>query len=70
MKLTRRDFEAGIVAGIAPPQIIISARAQGATIQVGMCGPVTGPAAEFGGYAIKGAKLALDAVTSMSARRA
>ena len=27
-----------------------------------MCAPVTGPAAESGGYAIKGAKLALDAV--------
>jgi branched-chain amino acid transport system substrate-binding protein len=70
MKLTRGDFEAGIVAGIAPPQIITIARAQGATIQIGMCGRVTGPAAESGGYAIKGAKFALDAVTSMSARRA
>ena len=62
MKLTRRDFAAGIVAGIAPPQIITSARAQGATIKIGMCAPVTGPAAESGGYAINGAKLALDAV--------
>ena len=70
MRLTRGDFKAGIVAGIAPPQIITIATAQGATIQIGMCGPVTGPAAEFGGCAIKGAKLALDAVTSMSARRA
>lgn len=64
MKLTKRDFAAGIVAGIAPPQIITSARAQGATIQIGMCAPVTDPATESGGYAINGAKLALDAVTS------
>jgi branched-chain amino acid transport system substrate-binding protein len=62
MKLTRRDFAAGIAAGLAAPHIIGSARAQGATIKIGMCAPVTGPAAESGGYAIKGAKLALDAV--------
>ena len=62
MKLTRRDFAAGIVAGIAAPHIIGSAKAQGATIKIGMCAPVTGPAAESGGYAIKGAKLALEAV--------
>jgi len=62
MSLTRRDFTAGIVAGLAAPAIIGSARAQGATIKIGMCAPVTGPAAESGGYAIKGAKIALDAV--------
>ncbi|MFL6790863.1 MAG: ABC transporter substrate-binding protein [Bradyrhizobium sp.] len=63
MKLTRRDFAAGIAAGIAAPHIIGSAKAQGAaTIKIGMCAPVTGPAAESGGYAIKGAKLALEAV--------
>jgi branched-chain amino acid transport system substrate-binding protein len=62
MKLTRRDFAAGIAAGIAAPYVITSARAQGATIKIGMCAPVTGPAAESGGYAVKGAKLALDAV--------
>src|ERR1700750_1031113 len=62
MKLTRRDFAAGMMAGIAAPHIISSAKAQGATIKIGMCAPVTGPAAESGGYAIKGAKLALDAV--------
>jgi branched-chain amino acid transport system substrate-binding protein len=62
MKLTRRDFAAALAAGIAAPHIITSARAQGATIKIGMCAPVTGPAAESGGYAIKGAKLALDAV--------
>src|ERR1700755_2208101 len=62
MKLTRRDFAAGIAAGIAAPYLIKSASAQGATIKIGMCAPVTGPAAESGGYAIKGAKLALDAI--------
>src|ERR1700754_4153004 len=62
MSLTRRHFATGIVAGLAAPAIIGSARAQAATIKIGMCAPVTGPAAEAGGYAIKGAKLALDAV--------
>ena len=62
MKLTRRDFATGIAAGIVAPHIISSARAQGATLKIGMCAPVTGPAAESGGYAVKGAKLALDAV--------
>src|SRR3954463_12885832 len=62
MKLTRRDFAAGVAAGIVAPHIISSARAQGATIKIGMCAPVTGPAAESGGYAVKGAKLALEAV--------
>jgi branched-chain amino acid transport system substrate-binding protein len=62
MRLTRRDFAAGIAAGIAAPYLIKSANAQGATIKIGMCAPVTGPAAESGGYAIKGAKLALDAI--------
>ena len=62
MSLTRRDFAAGIVAGLAAPSIITSARAQASTIKIGMCAPVTGPAAESGGYAIKGAKIAIDAV--------
>src|SRR6201991_1048404 len=62
MKLTRRDFAAGIAAGLAAPHIIGSARAQGATIKIGMCAPITGPAAEAGKYATGGAKLALEAV--------
>jgi branched-chain amino acid transport system substrate-binding protein len=62
MRLTRRDFAAGIAAGVAAPYLIKSANAQGAVIKIGMCAPVTGPAAESGGYAIKGAKLALEAV--------
>jgi branched-chain amino acid transport system substrate-binding protein len=62
MKLTRRDFAAGLAVGITAPYVMGSARAQGATLKIGMCAPVTGPAAESGGYAIKGAKLALEAV--------
>jgi branched-chain amino acid transport system substrate-binding protein len=62
MKLTRRDFTAGLAVGITAPYVVGHARAQGATIKIGMCAPVTGPAAESGGYAIKGARLALEAV--------
>src|SRR5450755_4989039 len=62
MKLTRRDFAAGLAAGITAPYVISSARAQAATIKIGMCVPVTGPAAEQGLWAQNGAKLALAAV--------
>src|SRR5437763_13137080 len=62
MKLTRRDFAAGLAAGIAGPHIIGSARAQAATIKIGMCAPITGPAAEAGKYATGGAKLAVEAI--------
>src|SRR6201994_1282813 len=62
MKLTRRDFTAGLAVGISAPYVIGSARAQGATIKIGRCAPVPAPPAESGGYAIKGAKLALEAV--------
>src|SRR6202521_104138 len=62
MKLTRRDFTAGLAVGITAPYVIGSARAQGATIKIGMCVPATGPAAEQGLWAQNGAKLALAAV--------
>src|SRR5476649_3050018 len=63
MKLTRRDFTAGLAAGITAPYVIGSAaRAQGTTLKIGMCVPVTGPAAEQGLWAQNGAKLALTAV--------
>src|ERR1700691_2060432 len=62
MRLTRREFAAGIAAGVAAPYVISSANAQGATIKIGMCVPVTGPAAEQGLWAQNGAKLALAAV--------
>ena len=63
MRLTRREFAAGIAAGVAAPYVLRSANAQGATtIKIGMCVPVTGPAAEQGLWAQNGAKLALAAV--------
>ena len=62
MKLTRRDFTAGLAAGITTPYVVGNARAQAATIKIGMCVPVTGPAAEQGLWAQNGAKLALAAV--------
>ncbi|HEY0330504.1 MAG TPA: ABC transporter substrate-binding protein [Rhodopseudomonas sp.] len=62
MTLTRREVAAGLAVGLMAPYLIGRAKAQGATIKIGMCAPVTGPAAESGGYAIKGAKLALEAV--------
>jgi branched-chain amino acid transport system substrate-binding protein len=62
MKFSRREFTAGLAVGITAPYIIGSARAQAATIKIGMCVPVTGPAAEQGLWAQNGAKLALAAV--------
>ena len=62
MRLTRREFAAGIAAGVAAPYVITGANAQASTIKIGMCVPVTGPAAEQGLWAQNGAKLALAAV--------
>src|ERR1700750_2610874 len=62
MSLTRREFAAGVAAGIAAPYVITSANAQSSTIKIGMCVPVTGPAAEQGLWSQNGAKLALAAV--------
>jgi branched-chain amino acid transport system substrate-binding protein len=62
MKLTRRDFTAGVAATLATPAFIKSAGAQGATVKIGMVLPVTGSAAEQGKFALNGAKLALEAV--------
>jgi len=62
MKLTRREFAAGITAAVAAPYVITRAGAQASTIKFGMCVPVTGPAAEQGLWAQNGAKLALAAV--------
>src|ERR1700733_7979098 len=61
MKLTRRDFTAGLTAGITAPYIIGSARAQGATIRLGMCVPVTGPSVEQGLWEQNGAQVGLAA---------
>ena len=62
MRLTRREFAAGIAAGVAAPYVITGANAQASTTKIGMCVPVTGPAAEQGLWAQNGAKLALAAV--------
>src|SRR3978361_1736000 len=62
MTISRRKFSAGLSASIALPSLIGSVSAQGATMKIGMCAPVTGPAAEAGKDAQIGAKLALDAV--------
>lgn len=62
MTLTRRDFSALMAAGLAAPAVMRTARAQGATLKIGMTVPVTGPAAEAGKYAVNGAKLALEAI--------
>jgi branched-chain amino acid transport system substrate-binding protein len=62
MKLTRRGFSRVLAASLAAPAFIGRAGAQGATLKIGMCAPVTGPAAEQGRYAQAGAKIALDAV--------
>jgi len=60
--VTRREFAAVFAAGVAAPALMRSARAEGATLKIGMCVPMTGPAAEPGRYAMNGAKLALEAV--------
>jgi branched-chain amino acid transport system substrate-binding protein len=62
MALTRRAFHASFAAALAAPAVIGRAGAQGATLKIGMCTPVTGPAAESGRYAQFGAHLAADAI--------
>jgi len=62
MTVSRRSFSAALSAGLAGPGLIGRSFAQGATLKIGMCSPVTGPAAESGRYAQIGARLAIDAV--------
>src|SRR5450631_4057287 len=62
MTISRRRFTTALGASLTLPALIGRASAQGATIKIGMCAPVTGPAAESGRYAQIGAKLAVDAV--------
>jgi branched-chain amino acid transport system substrate-binding protein len=62
MTISRRRFSAAVSASVALPAFVGRSFAQGATIKIGMCAPITGPAAEQGRYAQTGAKLALDAV--------
>ena len=64
MALTRRELSAALAAGVAAPALLRYARADSAPLRIGMCAPVTGPAAEAGRYSINGAKLALEAVNN------
>src|SRR6202140_3412194 len=66
MTISRRRFNAALSASLALPGLIGRASAQGATMKIGMCAPVTGPAAESGRYAQIGAKIAVDAVNKAS----
>ena len=62
MSVSRRRFSGALTASLALPAFIGRATAQGATIKIGMCSPVKGPAAESGRYAQIGAKMAIEAV--------
>jgi branched-chain amino acid transport system substrate-binding protein len=62
MSISRRTFSKAISASVALPALAGRAFAQGSTIKIGMCAPVTGPAAEQGRYAQTGARLALEAI--------
>jgi branched-chain amino acid transport system substrate-binding protein len=61
MRLSRRSVNVGLVASLATPMLSRVARAADA-VKIGMVLPVTGPAAAIGGYALTGAKIALDRV--------
>jgi branched-chain amino acid transport system substrate-binding protein len=61
MRLTRRSVNAGFAASFTTPLFSGVARASDTT-KIGMVLPVTGPAANVGGYALTGAKIALDRV--------
>src|SRR6202042_3383479 len=61
MRFNRRTLNAGLAASLAAPMLSRVARAA-ETLKIGMVLPVTGPAANVGGYALTGAKIALDRV--------
>ena len=61
MRFNRRTLNAGLAASLAAPMLSRLARAA-ETLKIGMVLPVTGPAAAVGGYALAGAKIALDRV--------
>jgi branched-chain amino acid transport system substrate-binding protein len=61
MRLNRRSVNLGLAASVAAPMFSRVAHAAD-TIKIGMVLPVTGPAAAIGGYALTGAKIALDRV--------
>src|SRR5277367_684497 len=62
MRLTRRFVNLGLVTSLATPAFCRIARAAGDAIKIGMVLSVTGPGADGGGYALAGAKIALDRV--------
>ncbi len=62
MSISRRQFSLAASAAVVLPAFVGRVSAQGATMKIGMCAPVTGPAAESGRYAQIGAKIAVDAV--------
>lgn len=62
MAITRRRFSAGLSGSVALSALAGRVIAQGSTIKIGMCSPVTGPAAESGRYAQTGARIAIDTV--------
>jgi branched-chain amino acid transport system substrate-binding protein len=61
MRLNRRTLNAGLAASLAAPMLSRVARAAD-TLKIGMVLPLSGPAAAVGGYALAGAKIALDRV--------
>jgi branched-chain amino acid transport system substrate-binding protein len=61
MRLNRRAVNLGLAASVAAPTFSRVARAAD-TLKIGMVLPLTGPAAAVGGYALAGAKIALDRV--------
>ena len=61
MRLTRRSVNMGLSASLAT-SVFSGAASAADTIKIGMVLPVTGPAAAVGGYALAGAKIALDRV--------
>ena len=61
MRLNRRAVNLGLAATVAAPSFSRVARAAD-TLKIGMVLPLTGPAAAVGGYALAGAKIALDRV--------
>ena len=65
MRLTRRFTNLGLAASSAAPAFSrVAGAAAGDTIKIGMVLPVTGPSADIGGYALTGAKIALDRVNN------
>ena len=61
MRLNRRSLNVGLAASLAAPMLSRVARAAD-TLKIGMVLPLSGPAAAVGGYALAGAKIALDRV--------